>query len=371
MKLLYLTDQIYLHGGIEKVLSQKANYFAEASGDEVTIVTYNQQERIPVYQFSKKIQMIDLGINYEIGKSYFHPVNLKKVFQHKKALAKVLKEIQPEVVISSSFGPDFYFVPFVERQIPKIKEFHASRYFDQQNAASLKSSLLKLLGTKAEQNYHQLVVLNRDEMKYYGGDKITVIPNPADVGKHSSVPGQKKILAAGRISPVKNFGELIDLFAEVSCDFPEWELHFWGEDYLGTREKLQQKINRHQLQHRIKFMGITEDLKEEMTHYSIYAMTSETECFPMVLLESLSAGLPVVSYDSPTGPRHIVKDGEDGFIVPYKNLDIFTEKLRLLMRDENLRSEMGAKGPMNAHRFSIDTVMTQWKDLFKKLISQS
>ena len=138
MKILYLTDQTYFHGGIEKVLSQKANYLAEVSGDEVTIVTYNQQNKIPVYSFSEKIRMIDLEINYEIGKSYFHPVNLKKIPKHRNALKKIIREIQPDVVVSCSFGPDFYFIPSLEKQFPKIKEFHSSRHFYSQNISSIK-----------------------------------------------------------------------------------------------------------------------------------------------------------------------------------------------------------------------------------------
>lgn len=370
MKILFLTDQTYLHGGVEKVLSQKATYLAEVSGDEVTIVTYNQQGRRPVYPFSDKIQFIDLGVNYEIAKSYFHPVNLQKVPAHIEVLKKVIKEVRPEVIVSCSFGPDFYFLPYISGNIPVIKEFHSSRALNYK-PTSVKERVLGALSSQAEKKYTELVVLNSDEVRYYHSRTVSVIPNPAEKSDVWAPLTQKRILAAGRISPVKNFGDLIQAFAQLSSDFPDWELHFWGEEYIGTQAKLQTQIDRLGLADRIRFMGVTDHLKTEMPKYSIYAMTSETECFPMVLLESLSAGLPVVSYDSPTGPRHIVKDGEDGFIVPYKNLDIFTEKLRLLMRDENLRSEMGAKGAMNAHRFSIDTVMTQWKDLFKKLISQS
>ena len=99
-------------------------------------------------------------------------------------------------------------------------------------------------------------------------------------------------------------------------------------------------------------------------------MTSETECFPMVLLEALSVGLPVISYDSPTGPKHILTNNEDSFLVPYKNLDIFVEKLKKLMQNENLLQEMGEKGLRNVRRFSIEKVMHQWKDLFISLIDK-
>src|SRR5690606_36227667 len=135
------------------------------------------------------------------------------------------------------------------------------------------------------------------------------------------------------------------------------------------QRKLEQQVGTLGLESQIKFKGVAADLKKEMENYSLYAMTSETECFPMVLLEALSVGLPVITYDAPTGPRHIVTDGEDGFIVPYKNLDIFTQKLEQLMTDENLRRKMGAKGRENVQRFNIDKIMQQWQYLFKEVIA--
>ena len=368
MRILYLTDQTYLHGGIEKVLSQKANYLAEVSNYEVYIVTYNQQHNQPIYAFNTKIKMVDLGINYKIGRSYFHPLHLKKIPKHRTALKKTIQLIQPDIIISCSFGADFYFIPSLEKHIPKIKEFHSSRYFYTRNGGSVQQKILTKLTDYAEKNYDQLVVLNESEKQFYQNKSIAVIPNPAEISTQRANPSSKKIMAAGRISPVKNFGELIQAFARLAKDFPEWELHFFGEDYIGTQAKLEQKIKDFGLESQIKFMGIASDLKTKMQEYSIYAMTSESECFPMVLLEALSVGMPVISYDSPTGPKHILTNNEDSFLVPYKNLDIFTDQLKQLMQNENLRQEMGENALENVTRFDIEVIMLQIKKLFNRNI---
>lgn len=368
MKILYLTDQTYLHGGIEKVLSQKANYLAEILGDEVTIITYNQQNKKPSYSFSSKITFLDLGVNYEIGRSYFHPKNLKKVPRHISGLKKVIHHLKPDVIVSTSFGPDFYFLPYVEKSIPKIKEFHSSRYFYHNTLINLRGKFLRYLNRLTEERYSQLVVLNESEKDFYHGQNITVIPNPAEISAEKATFLQsKKVLAAGRISPVKDFASLINIFFHLKDEFPEWELHFFGEDYGGTQGKLETQIKEYGLEKSIIFKGVCNDLKSEMVNYSIYAMTSETECFPMVLLEALSVGLPVISYDSPTGPKHILTNEDDSFLIPYKNLDIYIEKLKHLMSNANLRKEMGAKAIKNVDRFSIEKVMEEWKDLFKAL----
>lgn len=368
MKIVYITDQVYRHGGIEKVLSQKACYFADYCGDDVTILTINQNGRKPAYSFSERIKFVDLGVTYVSGKSYFNPKNLKKLPTHRILLQQALKLINPQVIISCNYGPDFYILPFVGRNIPKIKEFHSSRFFEDENISGLKALILKKIGQWIERQYSSIVVLNNCEAQYYCNDHISVIPNPAETGGGHADVTNKTILAAGRLAPVKNFGELIEAFSLVAQDFPDWQLHLYGEDYDGTQNKLQDLIDAKDLSAQIIFMGVTNDLKNKMQGYSIYAMTSETECFPMVLLESLSVGLPVITYNCPTGPKHIVTDREDGFVVPYKNLTIFAEQLKKMMEDESLRKNMAKKGIENMNRFNINLVMQRWRTLLVSLV---
>ena len=367
MKILYLTDQTYLHGGIEKVLSQKANYFADVSGDEVTIITYNQRGKAPIYAFSEKIRRIDLGINYEIGRSYFHPVNLKKIPKHRTALKNILREIQPDVVISASFGPDFYFIPALEKHIPKIKEFHATRHFTNE-PSSFRDKILRTFTEKIERNYDALVLLNADEVPFYKVNNHVIIPNPTEVDERICELSKNRIVAAGRISFQKNFEDLLEIFSNVIRDFPDWEVHIYGDDYLGRRAEIEKRIAQLSLEKNFIFKGVTSDLKTTFLDYSVYAMTSVHETFPMVLLEALSVGLPIVSYDCPTGPSRIIQNNEDGYIVPYKNSIIFAEQLKRLMGDENLRKSMGLQAKKNASCYEISTVMQQWKNLFTSLV---
>lgn len=369
MKILYLTDQVFLHGGIEKVLSMKANYLADVLGEEVFIITHNQKENQSVYDFSSKITFFDLKINYIEGLSYFHPRNLLKTISHKKALKQTIKKINPDVIISCSFGPDFYFLPEIEKQIPKIKEFHSSRYFEKENLHSFRKKMQKKKTVATEKKYHALVVLNDDEKAFYNNQNVYVIPNPVEKSDYNADYSSKKIVAAGRLSPVKNFEELISIFSMVHQDFPDWQLHIYGEDYLETASRLIEQIKQLGLENQVKLMKTTPNLKKTMQDYSIYAMTSHTECFPMVLLESLSVGLPVISYDCPTGPKHIVKDSSDSFLISNKKKDIFVEKLRQLMQDETLREKMGKQGMENVEKFNIEFVMNEWQRLFNKIIT--
>jgi glycosyltransferase involved in cell wall biosynthesis len=106
-------------------------------------------------------------------------------------------------------------------------------------------------------------------------------------------------------------------------------------------------------------------LTQTMQVYSMYLMTSHTECFPMVLLEALSVGLPCVSYNCPTGPAHIITPDQDGYLVSNQNQEAFVEKVLFLIRNPEIRKQMGANAKHNVQRFSTEIVLQHWKALFE------
>jgi glycosyltransferase involved in cell wall biosynthesis len=106
-----------------------------------------------------------------------------------------------------------------------------------------------------------------------------------------------------------------------------------------------------------------------MQKASIFAMTSATECFPMVLLEAQSAGLAIVSYDCPYGPRNIIEDTIDGILTPVNEINQFAKKLKELILDDKARQSIGIAAKQNGMRFSKEKIMKQWDDLFIKLIN--
>ena len=126
MKVVFLMDQMYIHGGGEKILSLKMNALATNFDCEVYLCTTNQKKHKPVYNIDEKVYWKDLKINYITSISYFHPYNLFKSVQHFYKLKRVLKNIKPDVIISVSQSPEQFFLPFIYKEIPKIKEFHSS-----------------------------------------------------------------------------------------------------------------------------------------------------------------------------------------------------------------------------------------------------
>ncbi len=373
MRILFSTDQIHLHGGIEKTMAVKANYFADILGYEVVILTTEQKENPPCYPLSEKIRLVDIGINYRRGKSYFHPSNFGKIPRHFSASKKAIREIDPDIIISCNYAFDFYWLPFIFKKIPKLKEYHGSRFFEHQ--ARQKVGLLKKLkyvvNDYIESKFTRLILLNPDEKPFYRSGNLEIIPNPIEIPQAKAPLKNKRAIAAGRIAPIKGFDTLIDAWKKIAQKAPEWQLDIFGQGEADYISGLQQKIDGYQLADRVFIRAAVSDLQGEMLESSLYLMTSHTECYPMVLLEAASIGLPVVSFDCPTGPRNIVTEGKSGFLVPDQDLEAFTEKVLSLVHDAALLKETGAGAKEKGAQFATAAVMPQWVSLFEKLTGKA
>lgn len=365
MKIVYVTDQIYLHGGIEKMLAQKINYWITNYGYEVVLCTSEQRKHNFVYGLDTRLKHIDLGINYHRTKSYFNFTNLIKSIKHFNALRKVIKKENPDIIISVNYTPEQFFLPFIERKIPKIKEFHSSG-ITIKNAETiidkLKQRLFLLLG-----RYQAQVILNDDEKKYYPFRHIHTIPNFIEIDLLTKeVKREKTIIAAGRMAAVKQFDHLIRAWSHIAADFPDWQVKIFGNGDEQLSLQLIELIEKLEVPN-VHLMGATSHLDQEMQKASVYAMTSSTECFPMVLLEAQKAGLPIISYDCPNGPRNIISTNLDGWLIPHNEIDIFAKKLEMLIKNESDRKIMEIAAKENVARFRSEIIMAQWNELFIKL----
>lgn len=361
MKIVYLIDQTYLHGGIEKILSQKANHLAELSGFEVYVVSTEQRGNKPCYGFSPKVKQIDLNINYTRSKSYFHPQNFKWILLNYVRLKKLLQKLSPDVVISKSFSPDQYFLPFLKvRTI--IKEIHFSGLAIEEGLNRIDHFLFHRLISR----YDALVLLNNDEKKYYRFGNVKVIPNFVSAQKQEKKQFKENIIiAAGRLAPVKQFDHLIKAWSLISEELPGWRVHIYGEGSPQIKAELQHLINTNKLTENVKLLGGTQNLNEKLEQAKIYAMTSATECFPMVLLEAMSAGCVSISYDCPHGPANIITHDTDGVLVENQNIEEFAYILKEVIQNEEKTITFAENARINSLNFSEHKIMDRWIKLFK------
>src|SRR4051794_13246154 len=215
-----------------------------------------------------------------------------------------------------------------------------------------------------------LVVLTDDDLRSYadvlgGALEVVRIPNavPPLGGKPADL-GARTVIAAGRARKQKGFDLLLEAWAQVADEFPDWRLRIFGNG--PERETLEGIVAEHGLAGSVSLEDRARRLGVEMENASVFALSSRFEGFPMILLEAMSKGMAVAAFDCPTGPAEIVDDGVNGRVVPARDVNAFAAALRDLMADEALRRRCGAAAVDVAHRYDMHAIGAQWEALLDR-----
>ena len=187
------------------------------------------------------------------------------------------------------------------------------------------------------------------------------------VALRTPVTDSRVVIAVGRLSEQKAFHRLIEAWREVHRRHPEWQLHIWGEGELQAA--LQQQIDGAGLTDNCRLCGTTSAITNEYAQAAIYAMTSRFEGFPLVLIEAMSSGLPVVAMDCPTGCREIITSPEVGLLVPDDDISAMTQALCTLIENPTQRLALAQAGQQYAQQHFSLSAVNQWISLFEKLKS--
>lgn len=376
MRIVYCISDIRNSGGMERITIDKANYLCENLGYEVFIITTDSEDKESFYTLSNKVKRINLNINYseDYSKNLIKRfmLFLKKNKLHKKRLEKKLREIKADIVIS--VGTDEKnFLPFLKDGSKKIREFHFGKNYRIENAYN-KRVILKIkayIETKLEDyylsKYEKVIVLTYEDLKNYKTKNVSVIYNfvECDLNKNSNLKN-KKVISVGRLSFQKGYDELIDIWVKVKEKNPDWilEIYGWGEE----KDFLRKKIEMLKLEDSIYLKGVFKNIKEKYLESSLYVMTSRYEGLPLVLLEAMSNGVPAISFDCPSGPKDILKNNENGYLIEKRNQSEFSNKINFLIDNEELRKKMGKKAKKDiVEKFNKEKIMRQWIELFEKL----
>jgi glycosyltransferase involved in cell wall biosynthesis len=175
----------------------------------------------------------------------------------------------------------------------------------------------------------------------------------------------KVVVAAGRLVPRKGFKRLIRAFAPVARRHPDWQLHIYGRG--EQREQLQAMVARLGLEQQILLKGYDRDFPSVLANASVYAMASLSEGFPMVLIEAMTTGLPLIAFDCPRGPAEIIRHGSNGLLIPEGPFRNFTEGLLTLVEDAELRTRLGTQGLRDAEEYTIENISADWERFLGRL----
>lgn len=379
VKIVYCTPALYMAGGVERVLTLKANYMADVLGYDITIILTEGKDKPLFYPLSKKIKVINLDVDFEaLWTCSFAMkiiVYLQKQRIFRKRLTEILMRLKPDITVSL-LRREINFINDIEDGSRKIGELHVNRA-NYRNFEAGDTNIVKRLFAKywmhnlvshLKRLDRFVVLTEEDKASWTELSNVEVIPDPLafDIDQVSPLTN-KRVIAVGRYVYQKGFDLLLQAWKKIEQQHPDWELAIYG---MGERTPYEQLIDKLQIdRNRCHLNGSTPDIKAEYLNSSLFVFSSRFEGFGMVLIEAMACGLPVVSFDCPCGPKDIVRHNEVGLLVPSGNIDSLAEAMHQMMSDNIFRQQMAAAAIINAKRFQLDGIALRWKSLFEEILS--
>ena len=311
--------------------------------------------------------MEDLGIQFHKQYQYHGIRRLWEAYKRsclfEKRLFAQINIIRPDIIVCTTSDP-VNSIAKVKGGIPLIVESHSvfSRTFGERGIRKRYVDYLLGRGIKKANCVITLTISDAIEWrKVY--QHVDVIPNIVHLNKGLiSSQNNKRVLFVGRFDYQKRVFEIIEIWRMLQMDFPEWELHIYGDGV--QREELLNAVNEHR--DNIIIHNPTSSIFDCYINSAFLVMTSLFEPFGLVIPEAMSCGLPVISYDVPYGPASIISEGKDGFLIKNNDRKAFVDKMALLMMNKDLRQQMGKQAVLSAQRYSADNIMPMWKKLFEE-----
>lgn len=375
LKIVYLTPALYMAGGVERVLTLKANYFAEHFGYDITIILTDGDGKPLFYPLSDKVKVLNLNIGFEelwtcsFVKKIFVYLNKQRLY--KKKVEAELMRIRPDITVSL-LRREINFISSIKDGSRKIGELHVNRAnyrnFEAGEANFVKNLFAKYwmhsLVTKLKKLDRFVVLTNEDKQAWPELSNVIAIPDPLSfVPTQKSELTQKRVIAVGRYVYQKGFDLLLQAWARAEKLHPDWQLAIFGD---GDRTPYQQQAALLGLSpQRCHLNGPTSNIQQEYANSSLFVFSSRFEGFGMVLVEAMACGLPVISFACPCGPKDIVKHGEDGLLVENGNVEALAVALSQLMSNEALRRSMSVAAQGNVQRFGMQQIAERWRAVFE------
>ena len=377
LKIVYCTPALYMAGGVERVLTLKANYFAEHFGYDITIILTEGKDKPLFYPLSDRIKIVNLDVNFEelwtcsFAKKVFVYLSKQRIF--KKRLTAELMRIRPDITVSL-LRREINFINDIKDGSKKIGELHINRSnyrnFDKSQSNWIKELFAKYwmlnLISKLKCLDRLVVLTDKDKDSWVELNNVEVIPNPLSF-KATAISNQteKRVIAVGRYCHEKGYDLLLEAWVKVHNTCPDWCLVIFGD---GNRTTYEHMLNELNIDTRCCILnGRTSDIQSEYAKSSLAVCSSRFEGFGLSVVEAMACGVPVVSFDCPWGPRSIISNGEDGTLVENGNVDQLAEHIISLISNKEKRKLFSENAQRNVQRFNIEAISHKWNTLFQGL----
>lgn len=370
MHLLFVIDSLVEAGGAERAFCILANELANR-GHEITILTlFQDPDFYPLDSRIHRCYLNNISDKNATTRSRSICSIFKRNFDRLKNLRKIIIDSQSKIIISFM---DYCnsLCPIAALGLP-IKIIGS----EQNNPRFLNVS--KLANWARRLIYRRLNLLVccshgvKEEFSWLPHHKKTVIYNPLTPSSppyprpSMMEPSKKWILATGRLNEQKGFARLIKIFATLANDFSEWQLLILGEG--EQRQLLETLIRNFKLENRVFLPGRVKDIFAYYHASDFFVLSSYHEGFGNVLIEAMSSGLPVISFDCPSGPSEIIRDEKDGgLLISNNDTHAFAVAMQRFMSDDRERKLFAARAIKSSQRFEMKSITTEWEHLINKV----
>ena len=373
MRILYVFRSLAVWGGIERVLVEKMNYLSSVYGYDVYMITSDQGNHPIPYHLEDKVHIEDLNIRfhqqyqYNIVKRKWIAKKLKRIYEQR--LSERIQQIQPDIIVCTT-ADNIDSLVKLKGSIPLVVESHSICLRTIEDGKFwLQRKWYKHYYLKALSKAEVIVSLTEGDATEWRKvhSHVVVIPNIVHLNEGAvSTLENKRVIWVGRFDYQKRPLEMVKIWEQIQPQFPDWQLDIYGEG--EQQQVLEDKVP--SLGMNINIHQPTECIIDCYRESSVLVSTSLFEPFGLVIPEAMSCGLPVVAFDCPYGPSSIVTDGEDGFLIPNRDIRLFVEKVCLLMEVESLRLKLGKAGSVSSRRYDASNIIHQWKQLFEQLTKE-
>lgn len=386
MKIVFLCDNIKSQNGVERVWSQKSSLLAEHSDNEVYLITYNQYGAPFSFPISDKVHHIDLATRY-ISHCSFHGIyqyvdRYKSELFFRKKLNDTLKSLAPDIIVCADLHvSDLKAVLYSSVHAVRIVECHCgkSAYFEDIKKYNsflkrLQEWFLKKQLVSAIRKFDKIVVMTEDERTDWNlKEKVISIPNmlvtyPEQVSDRSHV--QKRVICVGRYAYQKGYDMLLESWRLVGETHPDWSLHIYGshDGGVGDFQRLQEQVDECQIGNVFMHQS-TNDIYSCYAESDFSVMSSRFESFGLVLIEAMSCGLPVISFDCKYGPKSIIQKGETGMLVTKGNIKEMATAICSMIEHDEERQRMAEQARQESKKYHSEIIMPIWYEFYESLVA--
>lgn len=364
------------HGGIERQTILFANELVNKY--DVEIISVYSMKTEPAYEVDSRIKIkyliddapnkkefLDAVKHFKVMSILKEGMKSKKILKLKHDLmVEEIRKLDCDFVLSTRIEYAEMLSEYAPAGIITMTQEHlhddSEKYVARLKNAIRNLDYLVALGPGSRENYEKWFSDNKKT-------QIVEIPNILEKNSDNiSTLSGHTLVSTGRMHPVKGFDDLLKVVKKVSEKIPDVKLNLvgGGEEY----DSLKEQVKEMKIDDIVNMPGMvsSEEVNEYMIKSDIYVMTSHTECFPMVLLEASACGLPLIAFDVPVGPKALIKEGYNGYLIKDRNIDEMADKIISLFENQEKMKELGRNAKENVNQYLPDNVMKKWYDIFDK-----